>query len=80
MAKRNNRRPLLALAASVKSFKLPGVDLGTLQADFLASGKAKRTAETKLENAQNAFDNANQKHAAYGERLKAASRAVLACA
>jgi hypothetical protein len=75
--KRKTNKPL-PFAAKLSSFKPLGVDLGTLQSDFTAANKAKKLAVTKLQNAQDAFDLACQRQTSASEKLKAASRAVLA--
>lgn len=64
--------------APTKTAKLPGVDLGTLQSDFTSSLRSVKSTATKLVNAQEAFDLAKARHATISEKLKAASRAVLA--
>lgn len=80
----NNRRRIKARRtqpqpiARAVSIKLPGIELGTLQADYTASARAFKSSVTKLSNAQDAHDMARARHIATGDKLKAASRAVLA--
>lgn len=77
--KKNSRRRVPGLEpVRVAHFKAPGVDLGALQAEFVASGRAVKSAASKLNSAQEQHDKARQLHNAVSEKLKTASRAVLA--
>jgi hypothetical protein len=62
----------------IGTVKPPGVDLGTLQSEFVNSGRTLKSAETKLSNAQDAHDAARAAHNVASDKLKASSRAVLA--
>ena len=75
---RRTQPQLVTGVAKVASFKLPGVDLGTLQSEFVGASRALKSAGTKLANAQDTFDASRAAYNVASEKLKAASRAVLA--
>lgn len=55
-----------------------GLDLGTLHTDFIASRRALKASSSRLASAQDAHDMARTAHTVAADKLKAASRAVLA--